>query len=96
MPLINLSVDHGQGLDVARAQMGRAVADVTATLGPLVRRVEWSDDRGAVALSGAGFEVKMWVDPRQVHVTGDLPLLGRLFAGPIEAIVRKAFPKQLT
>ncbi len=96
MPLINLSVDHGQTLDVAKAQLAKAVGDTTSAFGALVQRVDWSDGRDTVTLSGRGFEVRMWVDAHKVHATGDLPLLGRLLAKPFEAIVRKAFPKQLT
>jgi hypothetical protein len=37
----------------------------------------------------------MWVDAQEVHVSGDMPLLGRLLSGPLTAglkqIVQQTF-----
>jgi hypothetical protein len=100
MALLNLSVKHGTTLDEARAQLEKAVNDVRSTFGALVQRVEWSADRNKVALHGAGFWVEMWVDPAEVHATGDLPALGKLLGSPLasglKAILKRSFPKQLT
>jgi hypothetical protein len=41
----------------------------------------------------------MWVDARAVHVTGDAPILSRLFGSPLTSqlkqIVERTFQKQL-
>jgi hypothetical protein len=98
--MINLSVKHGQSLEVARTQLDKAVQDVRATLGPLVQRIEWTDDHRTVTLHGAGFNVSMWVDEREVHATGELAFLGGLLSSPLvsglKGILQKAFPKQIT
>jgi hypothetical protein len=99
MALINLSVKHGKTLDEARTLLETAVREVQGRFGPMVQRVEWSDDRNGVKLSGVGFEAEMRVDPQDVHVSGDLPFLGNLLASPLVAglkgIVQQTFQKHL-
>jgi hypothetical protein len=52
-----------------------------------------------VRLEGAGARIDLWVDAREVHVTGDLPVLGALLGGPLASglkqIVQQTFGKQL-
>jgi hypothetical protein len=52
-----------------------------------------------VKLCGPGVEVQMRVDPQQVHVTGDIMLLGGLLGSKLQSgirgILQKTFPKQL-
>ncbi len=100
MSLINLSFNHGQSLDAARADLEKAVEDVRAKLGPMVRGVEWAADRNSVRLSGTGFKADMRVDPEEIHVAMDVPVLGSLLGNPIAAgvkeILQKTFHKQLT
>jgi hypothetical protein len=64
-----------------------------------IRHVEWSADRSRVQLVGTGARVDMWVDVREVHVTGDIPALAGLLSGPLTLGVRQildwAFPKRL-
>jgi hypothetical protein len=99
MSLINLSFKHGQSLDAARSDLEKAVQDVRAKLGPIVRGVEWSADRNSVLLSGAGFKADMRVDAQEVHVAMDIPVLGSLLGNPIASgvkeILQKTFHKQL-
>ena len=100
MPLINLSVPHGQSLEEARSHLETAVHKVLSPFGALVRQVAWSDDHTWVRLDGIGCWVQLWVDAQDVHATGDLPLLGALFGRPVAAglkqILRQTFRKQLT
>jgi hypothetical protein len=100
MPLINLSLKHGQTLEEARRQMDKAVHDVQSWGGALVQNVTWSADHNQVRLDGVGFWVEMWVDAQEVHVSGDLPLLGGLLGGPVatglKQIVERTFQKQLS
>lgn len=97
MPLINLSVKHGRTLDDARGRLEMAVTDARAKFGLLVQRVEWADDRNSVRMSGTGFSADMRVDENEVHVSVDVPILGRLLGNPVQAglkgIVQKAFGK---
>ena len=100
MPLINLSVKHGRTLEEARSQLETAVQRVHSQFGALIRQVRWSVDRSQVHLDGMGFCVEMWVDAYEVHVSGDLPLLGALLGSPLAAglkqIVQQTFRKRLT
>ena len=97
MPLINVSVAHGQSLEEAQRRLGTVVQELSDRFG--VRRVEWSPDRRRVKLEGAGARIEMWVDPEVVHVTGDLPGLGGLLSGPaasgLRHILERTFPKPL-
>ena len=57
-------------------------------------------DRNRVRIDGAGFGIEMWVDAQDVHATGDIPILGGLFGGPLASglkqIVQQVFQKELT
>jgi hypothetical protein len=90
---------HGRTLEEARRQMDKAVHEVQNWGGTLVQHVTWSTDRNQVRLDGTGFWVEMWVDAQEVHVSGDLPLLGGLLGGPVatglKQIVERTFQKQL-
>lgn len=100
MPIINLSVQHGQSLEDARSRLATAVHKVMSQFGALVRQVTWSGDPSKVRLDGRGFWVELWVDAQEVHATGDLPLLGALLGHPLAAglrqILQQTFRKQLT
>ena len=73
---------------------------ISGQFGPLVRRVAWAPDRDRVKLEGAGFWVEMWVDARDVHATGDIPmlagLLGSQLGSGLKRIVEQTFRKQLS
>jgi Putative polyhydroxyalkanoic acid system protein (PHA_gran_rgn) len=100
MPVINVSVQHGQSLDEARNRMETAVSKVMSQFKALVRQVTWSTDRNRVRLDGQGFWVELWVDAIEVHATGDIPLLGALLGSPVatglKQILQQTFRKQLT
>jgi hypothetical protein len=97
MPLIDVSVAHGQTLDEAQRRLERVAQEASGRLG--LRQVEWSADRRRVQLQGLGARVDMWVDAQVIHVTGDLPGLGGLLGGPLAAglrqLVERTFRKQL-
>src|SRR3954451_14510427 len=99
VPLINLAVKHGRTLDEARSRLETAVQEVSARFGALVRQVVWDEGRSRVRIDGTGFWVEMWVDPEEVHATGDIPVLGGLLGGPLAAglkqIVQQTFKKGL-
>jgi hypothetical protein len=99
MSLINLSVKHGRSLEEARSYLESAVQKVHSQFRALIQRVTWSTDRNRVRLDGLGFWVEMWVEALEVHVSGDLPVLGRLLGSPMAAavqrIVQQTFQKKL-
>lgn len=95
MPLINLSLKHGQSLAEAKSQLDQAVQQVTTSFRALVQRIEWNPDRTAVTIAGTGFEIKMWVDEQKVHAAGDVPFLASLLGPGLKRILAQAFPKQL-
>lgn len=100
MPIINLSVQHGQSLEEARSRLETAVHKVMSQFGALVRQVTWSSDHSRVRLDGRGFWLELWVDAQDVHATGDIPLLGALLGRPLASglkqILQQTFRKQLT
>jgi putative polyhydroxyalkanoic acid system protein len=99
MSLINLSVKHGRSLEEARSHLEAAVHKVHSQFRALIQQVTWSADRNRVRLDGLGFWVEMWVDALEVHVSGDLPVLGRLLGSPmataLQRILQQTFQKKL-
>jgi hypothetical protein len=89
MPLITLSVQHGHTCEEARRHLETAVQEITSHFGTVVRRVEWSTDRSQVRLEGSGFWIQMQVDVQAVHVSADLPVLGRLLGGSVTTRLKK-------
>ena len=100
MSLINLSVKHGRTLEEAQRHLETAVREVHSRFQALVQRVEWSADRQQVRIEGMGFWVELWVDTQEVHIRGDIPLLGGLLGTPVadslKQIVQRTFQNRLT
>ena len=99
MPLIDLTLQHGQTLEEARRRLALAVAEVSRRFGSIVRRAEWTADRSRVKVDGVGFWLEMSVDAQVLHATGDIPMLGRLlgsqFTSGLRQIVERTFQKKL-
>ena len=99
MPLMHLSVQHGHTFDEARKRLETAAHDITSRFGTLVRRVEWSTDRSQVRLEGIGGWIAMQVDAQVVHVSADIPVLGRLLGGSVtpglKEILQRTFQYKL-
>jgi len=99
MPFISLTIAHGQTLEEARRRLEQAVREVSDRLKSGIRHVEWTADRNRVKLEGPGIWVELWVDARDVHATGDIPMLGALFGGPVAAglkqVIEHTFQKKL-
>jgi hypothetical protein len=99
MPLMTFSVQHGHTFDEARRRLETAVHEITSRFGTLVRRVEWSTDRSQVRLEGVGFWIEMRVDVQAVHVSADIPVLGRLLGGSVttrlKEIIQRTFQQKL-
>lgn len=99
MPLMTLSVQHGHTVDEARQRLETAVHELTNWSGTLLREVAWSPDRSQVRLEGRGFWIELRVDSRAVHVSADLPVLGRLLGGSLttrlQEILQRTFQAKL-
>jgi hypothetical protein len=99
MPLIDLTLQHGQSLDEARRRLATTVSEVRNQFGAMIQRVEWAADHSRVKISGIGFWVEMSVDALTLHATGDIPILGRLLGGQVSTglrqILERTFQKRL-
>ena len=99
MPLISFTLQHGRTLDDAKRRLELAVDRMSRQSGPLVKRVEWNDDRDRVKLHGVGFWAELWVDAISVYATGDIPmlasLLGDQFGSALRRVLEQTFPKKL-
>jgi Putative polyhydroxyalkanoic acid system protein (PHA_gran_rgn) len=99
MPLIQLSVQHGHTFDEAKRRLETAVHEIQSRFSTLVQQVEWSTDRSQVRLEGIGFWIEMQVDAQVVHVSADIPVLGRLLGGSVttrlKEIVQRTFQLKL-
>jgi hypothetical protein len=99
MPLMMLSVQHGQTVDEARRHLETAVHEITSRFGTLVKRIAWSTDRSQVRLEGSGIWIELRVDEQAVHVSADLPVLGRLLGSSVttwlKEIIQRTFQPKL-
>ncbi len=99
MSLIQLSVQHGHTFDEAKKRLETAVHEIQSRFSTLLRQVEWSTDRSQVRLEGSGFWVEMQVDAQAVHLSADIPVLGRLFGGSVttrlKEIIQRTFQPKL-
>ena len=99
MPLIHLSMQHGHTFDEAKKHLETAVHDIQSRFSTLVQKVEWSTDRSQVRLEGIGFWIEMQVDAQAIHVSADIPVLGRLLGGSVtthlKEIVQRIFQRKL-
>jgi putative polyhydroxyalkanoic acid system protein len=99
MPFMTLSVQHGHTFDEARRNLETAVFEITNRFGTLVRRVEWSPDRSQVQLEGSGVWIELRLDEQAVHMSVDLPLLGRILGGSVttrlKEILQRTFQQKL-
>ena len=99
MSLIQLTIKHGRTQAEARQALEQSVKDVYARFGGMIDKVDWSEDRNAVFMSGSGCTADIRVDPVEVHVRGDVPFLAGLLGAPVIAalkqIVQQNFQKQL-
>jgi hypothetical protein len=99
MPMLTMSVKHGQTQEQARDHLEQAINQVRTQYAGMVQGVEWSPDRNTVRLAGTGgVRVDLNVDATDVHVSADVPGLLGVLASPLllglRGIVEKEF-KQL-
>lgn len=92
MALIQVKVKHGRTFDEARDRLAHAVGEVQGRFGTMVRTCEWSPSRDTVVLIGPGVRLELRVDPVDVHVSGDIPMLASLLGTEkLKQIVESTF-----
>lgn len=98
MSLIKLSIRHGQTLANAQQSMEDAVQGVSTRFAPFIQTVNWSEGRQSVDIQGRGFDVQMQLDEQEVHVQGNIAILGKLLgsraADGVKALIEGAFQKK--
>src|SRR4051794_12974760 len=94
MPLIDVKVKHGRTHAEARDRLATAVAELQSRFGGMVPSTEWSPGRDSVVVTGPGVRLDLRVDAEDVHVTGDIPILGSLFGSAnLKQLVETTFQK---
>jgi len=100
MSLMKFSVKHERSLDEAKEVLQQTVDDVNRHFGMLINKVEWNDERTDVMIDAKGADIHVWIDALEVHLTCDVPLLGKLLGGPVvetlKGLVQDRFQKKLT
>jgi transposase-like protein len=100
MSLMKFSVKHERNLNEAKQVLEQTVDDVNKHFAMLINKVEWNIDRTDVKIDARGANVHAWVDAVEVHLTCDVPLLGKLLGGPVvdklKGLVQDRFQKNLT
>lgn len=100
MSLMKFSVKHDKTQEEARQVLQQTVDDVNRHFGLLINKVEWNADRTDVLIDAKGADIHVWIDALEVHLTCDVPLLGKLLGGPVveklKGLVQDRFQKKLT
>jgi hypothetical protein len=71
MPQLDIAVQHGQTAETAGENFERAIDAAWYRYGRWVRQLEWTPDRTAVNVSGAGFDMRLSYDHRKVYARHD-------------------------
>jgi hypothetical protein len=90
MAQIDLAIPHGQSQEAASAKLQEAIPVMRTRLGAWIRRIEWDDDKQCAFVSGPGFEIRMWVDERDLHGHGKVPMTWKIFEGIAKRYARRA------
>jgi hypothetical protein len=83
MAMFHFSVKHGRTVDEASTRLRTVVEEAQSKMGRMIHQVSWAGDGRSVRLIGTGFTFDLRVDVEQVHVEGDVAILGGLFGGKI-------------
>lgn len=89
MAQLNMSFEHGQPWEAARAKFEAAIERARADHGRWIHAVEWSDDRTTAALSGSSYRVVLEVDPTHVRATGQVPFAVKLLEPAVRRYVER-------
>lgn len=89
MARLDLSMEHGQPLEVAQARFEAGISEAVSRYRSWIGRIDWSDDRQAALISGSGYEVRLWYDERFLHARGHIPLAWKLLEPAVKHHIRK-------
>ena len=81
--MFHCSVKHGRPIDEATDKLRTVVGEAQSKMGRMINQVSWGADGRSVRLLGTGFNFDLRVVAEQVHVEGDVAILGGLFGGKI-------------
>lgn len=90
MAQLDMAVEHGQTAEAARENFEKGIAAAQSQYGRWIQRLEWSPERDAVDVSGAGFDVRISFDEQKVYARGKIPMAAKLLEGPIRAFLARA------
>ena len=93
MARLDITIEHGQNPEVARAEFRAAVLDVRTRFPRWIERLDLSEDVHAATLAGAGFEVRCWYDERYLHVQGSIPLVWKFLEGAIRHQIKRTIDR---
>lgn len=94
MAQLNMSFEHGQPWDSARANFESSIERARQEHGRWIHSVTWSEDRTAATLAGPSYEVVLQLDPTHVHAQGKIPLALKLFEPAVRRFVERTLQDQ--
>lgn len=100
MSEMKFAVKHDRTLQEARDLLEQTVNDAQSKFGFMIDKIDWNSDRTEAVITAKGADIKAWVNPTEVHLTLDIPLLNKFLSGPIiqnlKGLVEDNFQKKLT
>ena len=95
MARLDLSIEHGQSPEAARAKFEAGINEAASRYGSWIGRLDWTEDRDAAVVSGSGYEVRLWFDDRFLHAQGQIPLAWKLLEPAVRHQIRKVIERPL-
>lgn len=89
MARLEISIEHGQSPEVAQEKFESGITAAVSRYGSWIGRLDWSEDRRAARVTGAGYEVRLWYDERSLHARGNVPLAWKLFEPAIRTRIQR-------
>ncbi len=94
MAQLNMSFEHGQSWDSARANFQTAIERALREHARWVHSASWSEDRTSATLAGPSYEVVLNVDPTHVRAQGRIPLALKLLEPSVRRFVERTLRDQ--
>jgi Putative polyhydroxyalkanoic acid system protein (PHA_gran_rgn) len=95
MARLDITIEHGQPPEVARAKFRAAILDIQSRFSGWIHRVDWAEDGDSATLIGPGYEIRCWYNERDLHVEGSIPLAWKLFEGVIRNHIKADIDRAL-
>ncbi|WP_165073192.1 polyhydroxyalkanoic acid system family protein [Paludisphaera rhizosphaerae] len=94
MAQLNMSFEHGQPWDAARANFESSIERARQEHGRWIHSVTWSEDRTSARLAGPSYEVVLNLDPTHVRAQGKIPLALKLLEPAVRRFVERTLRDQ--